>query len=166
MSKSLKISILEIKEAPFLEKYLNKNFIRMEFFINGQRLYPKLKKANDYGENKFGSIAPPQKYRNIEFYYAMLDMFLGKEPKDIEGCYALELFKNNRIGLYECGDCGYLECGILTAELMIDADTVTWCNFAYQNDYYENFIDYKDFQFVFNRQNYEKAFNDLYNLEN
>ena len=44
-------------------------------------------------------------------------------------------YGENRVMLFVCPECGDLGCGAITASLRRDGDTITWSDFAHENDY-------------------------------
>jgi len=46
-------------------------------------------------------------------------------------------FRNDRVALYICPECGDLGCGAITAKISVDYDVVNWSDFGYENTYEE-----------------------------
>jgi hypothetical protein len=51
----------------------------------------------------------------------------------------------NRIMLFVCPECGDLSCGAITFTIIRENDTVTWSDFAYENDYDDSMTDFTSF---------------------
>ncbi|MGB2679410.1 MAG: hypothetical protein WAN12_20185 [Candidatus Acidiferrum sp.] len=70
---------------------------------------------------------------------------------------------NDRRTLYVCAECGDIGCGAITILVDCDAETVTWREFGYENDY-EPSVSHEKLRdlgpFVFSRDEYSRVLND------
>lgn len=67
----------------------------------------------------------------------------------------------NRLHLYVCADCGEIDCGAVTVEIIDKGDRIVWTKFANQSDKDEigELFDVEDLEF--DRENYFKAFSSI-----
>lgn len=89
----------------------------MDFVIDGQSLWELCKIE---GLDNISCIWLPRVDE------AAVKRLLLLEPAD---------FPEGRVSLYVCAECGDIGCGAVSVRIAMDGDSVTWCDFAYQNNY-------------------------------
>lgn len=117
----------------------------LDFLISGQSLEALLNTVSQDMIGTFGwSVSDA--YEN-----SMVNAFLGLEKPELP---------SGRIPFYVCPECGDIECGAITAEVEVTADSVVWKNFGFENNQDEpNLIDYKEIgPFKFDKTEYVKCF--------
>lgn len=91
----------------------------LDFVVDGQRLADRLGVAPDMTTLLNRAWLPSVEGTVLEL--------LGERP-----AVGLDL---GRVLLFVCGECGDLGCGAVTAALDVDADRVTWSQFAWESGY-------------------------------
>lgn len=82
-------------------------------------------------------------------------MLGNKTIDEFKDIYEFAQVRQGRYTLYECADCAYLICGVISAEIIFNQDTVIWQNFGYEDENSLFLNNYQDIYFVFDRQQYE-----------
>ncbi len=152
-----KISTLEIKEALFYDEYTKQSYPYLEFFVNGKSLYQSLCKIDKPPIAKIGVLCCNTKSNQYTpIHNATLDILLGnKTINELKDIYEFAPVRQGRYVLYECHDCGYLICGVISAEIIFNQDTVIWQKFGYEDENSLFLNSYQDVYFVFDRCQYE-----------
>ncbi len=65
--------------------------------------------------------------------------------------------------IYGCSECGDIDCGAITAEIIYDGDKIVWKDFGYETNY--SGFDLEDYKhilpFVFDKEQYEAEFDKI-----
>ena len=93
----------------------------LDFEVDGKRLYP----ANPGGRNR-------QHHANLARFGS------GRSRRDRATSRTRAWRRAARAGVvYVCAECGDLGCGVVTVELTVHPDAVTWSDWGFQTNYEE-----------------------------
>ncbi len=112
-----------------------------DFCINEKSLLEELPNKDVVGV--IGSFKP-------EFDKEAVNQLLLKEKSELN---------SGRIPIYICSECGDLGCGAITISIEENAETYTWKDFGFENNYDKKLLaEYNDVgPFIFSKEEYESA---------
>lgn len=93
----------------------------LDFVVDGESLSARMEASGD--------LVTPLNRAWLSATPEAIDELLGRRPSPGLGV--------SRVALLVCGDCGDLGCGAVTASLHVDADSVRWTDFLWENTYSE-----------------------------
>jgi hypothetical protein len=93
----------------------------LDFVIDGESLSARMSASGD--------LVTPLNRAWLPTVPDAIDELLGRRPSP-----GLAV---SRVALLVCGDCGDLGCGAVTASVHMDADSVRWADFLWENSYSE-----------------------------
>ena len=107
-------------------------------------------------EKSLLEILPTQDFVGVigsfksEFDKEAVSQLLLKEKSELH---------SGRIPIYVCPECGELECGAITISIEENAETFTWKDFGFENNYDEELLaEYNEVgPFIFSKEEYESA---------
>jgi len=96
----------------------------LDFVVDGVSLYERIGRRSDLISTLW--IDPP--------------MSREEQDKAIRRLLTLDTgdLPNGRVSLYVCPECGDLGCGVISVQIDVAEDKITWRDFGYENSYEEH----------------------------
>ena len=120
----------------------------LDFVVDGVSLYEEIGRRSDLISTLW--IDPPMsREEQDKAIRRLLTLNTGDLP-------------NGRVSLYVCPECGDLGCGVITVQIDVADNQITWRDFGYENNYEEH-VERDSYSsvgpFHFSRQVYEATLN-------
>jgi hypothetical protein len=141
------ISLLKTERAVSgLGSQIKRTFL--DFVVDGVSLYEKIGRRHDLISTLW--MDPPMhKEEQVKAIRRLLTLDAGD-------------LSNGRVSLYVCPECGDLGCGVISAQINVTDDHITWHDFGHENNYEEN-VERDSYSsvgpFQFSRSVYEATLN-------